>query len=291
MKKYIKIFSLLIAFSLVLSSCDKNDELVIFDVDNGQTLAQFGQTAAVMPTPPDGVTQIEVSVLVTTVSSSDRLVSILVDDTVDNPASSDSFTISQITIPANSYIGTMTVQSHYDAIPEEGTTFLVIKLTGVESAANPVFEKETITIDLFRECPIELSDFVGSWSGDGIWSVFFGYPTEIWTSIDPATGDLLMNGIGFGWFSGWWGEVIIDNASLIVDMDIETGEFVIEEQYYITSTWNGSLQPTYNMKATGKILNSCQKTMEVFPIFIQGGSEYDGVNFGGVTFVETVYLP
>ncbi len=195
MKKYVKIFSLLIAFSVVLSSCDKNDELIVFDVDNGQTLTQFDKTSGTMPTPSEGVTTYEATVLVTTVSSSDREISIMVDDSVENAASSDQFTLSRIIIPANSYLGTLTVTSNYDALPEEGSRFLVIKINGVQNTTDMAFEKEVLTLELFRKCPVVAGTYtiyMQDSYGDG-WQ-----GQKITVTIDGASSDYFL----LNWWDG-----------------------------------------------------------------------------------------
>ena len=48
----------------------------------------------------------------------------------------------------------------------------------------------------------DLSEFVGTWSGQGSWYEHFGYTSEIETSLD-ANGDLFVTGIAFQWMEGW----------------------------------------------------------------------------------------
>jgi len=276
--KFLFVFALLMTFS----SCDQDPE--IFDAVNGQTLAQFSLSSSALPTPETGAST-SVDVLVTTVSTSSRSISLEVNSA--STATSDMYSLSSLEIPANSHIGTITITSNFNALPESGSVVLVLDLVGVGTGVSLV-ENNTFSVEMFRKCPIVLEDLVGTWSGDGSWSVYFGYPSEIVTAID-GSGNLTMNGLAFGWFQGWWGEVIVDNSPLIVTMDTESGDFTIEEQYYISSTWNGNPQPTYNMIATGKILNSCERTMEVSPVFIQAGSPIDGTAWG-VPFYENVQL-
>ena len=101
-----------------------------------------------------------------------------------------------------------------------------------------------------------------------------------------------MDGVLFDWFEDptFWAEVIVTSQPVVVDLDVETGEFVIEEQPYVTTTYLGAPQPAYSLKATGRILNTCERTVEIFPILIQNGDEYNGANFGGPVFKQNIQL-
>jgi hypothetical protein len=131
------------------------------------------------------------------------------------------------------------------------------------------------------------SPYVGSWSGQGSWFDSDGYTSEVVTTID-ANGDMWINGLTFGWFQDWWGEVIVTSTPVKVTFVGGEGDFVIAEQPYIESTWNGAAQPAYSIKATGK-LSPCSQTMEIYPVLIQGGSDIDGSAWGDV-FVENIKL-
>ncbi|HEA31128.1 MAG TPA: hypothetical protein ENH91_14240, partial [Leeuwenhoekiella sp.] len=73
MKKILGILSILFC----LASCAE-EELPIFDTENGQTLAQFTTTNLSLATPEEG-TSSEVTVFVTTKSASDRMINVEVD--------------------------------------------------------------------------------------------------------------------------------------------------------------------------------------------------------------------
>jgi hypothetical protein len=285
MKKLSYKISTFLVGLLFIVSCADND-IPIYDTVNGQTLAQFSLTSAVLGTPEEGAS-VDVGVTVTTKTDSERTITVAAD--ASSTATPDQYTISNLVIPAGSYTGTITITSNFDAIPESGTSVLVLNLTDVSGSNDIVFANSTLNVEFFRKCPIVLADFVGTWSGTGSWSEIFGYTSEIVTTLD-SEGNLLMNGIAFQWFQGWWGEVIITNEPVKVDVNLETGEFVIEDQFYITSTFNGAPQPTYNLSATGTFLNPCEKTMEIFPTFNQEGFVFSGPEFGGPPFLETVAL-
>lgn len=186
MKNYLKIFAF-IALISGFNSCNKDDELIVFDAENGQTLAQFSATSGLLATPADGVTSLDFSVLVTTVSSVDRTITFDIDTSVASAATADQYSISNLVIPANSYTGTFTVTSNFANLPEEGSSFLVINLTGVEGSSNAVFEKSTLTIELYRKCPVVAGDYTfrlvdvygDGWQGSKIIMTIDGASQEV----------------------------------------------------------------------------------------------------------------
>jgi hypothetical protein len=278
MKKLLGILGIV----LLLTACAE-EELPVFDTENGQTLAQFSTTSVSLATPEEGASS-EVSVTVTTKSASDRMINVAVDPT--STATAGQYNISDLTIPAGSFSGTFTISSSFNALPESGTSNLILILESIGSQET-IVENGVLNVDMFRTCPIVLEDFVGTWSGPTSWFDTEGYTTEIETTI--VDGELYMNGMIFQWFQGFWGEVIVTNTPVKVDVNLETGEFSISEQPYIISTYDGAPQPAYNLTATGTILNSCDKTLEIFPVLIQGGSPIDGSAYGPL-FSETISL-
>lgn len=160
MNKYLKLLSLMVAVILVTSSCDKKDELIVFDNINGQTMIQFSSSTLTLATPAEGYSA-EVNVLVTTVSDVDREITIEVVPQIDPDkvsATPDQYTISNLVIPAGSYSGTVTITSNYDNLPENGSTFLTIKLTGLANSSAYV-DKGTINAEFYRKCPIKAGDY------------------------------------------------------------------------------------------------------------------------------------
>tara|TARA_R110002020_G_scaffold296658_1_gene512243 strand:- start:3606 stop:4454 length:849 start_codon:yes stop_codon:yes gene_type:complete len=280
MKKYLAI--LCVAF-ISLVSCEEDP--IIYDSSNGQTLAQFTAETASLPTPEDGAST-QLTVLVSTKSDVERSITVEVDES--STASADQYAISNLVIPAGSFSGIITISSNFDAIPEQGSTYLVLNLTGIQNSET-VVEKSTYTLELFRKCPIVLEDLVGTWSGPGSWGdTSLDYTTEVTTFLNED-GDLMINGLAFQWFTGWWSEVIITNEAVKMEVDVETGAITIPDQFYITSTYNGAPQTPYNLRGTGTILNACEKTMEIYPVFNQGGSVFDGTAWGP-KFKETIQL-
>lgn len=275
---------LFVLFLLIgLAGCESDP--LLYDVVNGQTLAQFSSSSGSLATPAGGAST-TVDVLVSTVSSADREIAISID--ASSTATADQYTISNLVIPANSYIGTITITSNFEALPEEGNSNLVLKLGDIGNSAT-VVEKGTFNLQFFRKCEVKMEDLVGTWSGSGSWGdTSFEYTTEVVTTIDE-NGDLFINGLAFQWFTGWWGEIIVTNDPVKLNVNEETGALTIDEQFYLTSTYLGDPQLPYNLKGTGMVLNACNKTIQIFPVFVQGGSAIDGTAWGPV-FSETITL-
>lgn len=283
-------FVLLVAVLMV--GCE--EEPLIYDADNGLTLVQFNKASAVIPTPEGGAST-TVKVLVSTKSSTERVIEVQVDEEAEideemSTASADQYEVSDLVIPANSYEGTITITSNYEALPETGSTELVLDLVGLEGQDVSV-DNGTVQIELFRKCDIVLAEFVGTWEGPGVWAGFYGgYQTEVVTSLN-AEGELLIDGLTFQFLEDptFWGEEIISSQPVKMIVDTETGEITIPEQYFVTTDYSGYVSD-YTIKGTGNILNPCEKTMEIFPVLImEDGTVIDGTIWGP-RFVETIKL-
>ena len=144
MKKYLYI---LFASLGLLISCD--EDVVIYDTENGQTLATFSTTSINLGVPVEGAS-VEVDVNVTTKTDSDR--NIVVDVDPASTASSDQYTISNLVIPAGTFVGTLVIVANFEALPEEGATSLVLNLTDVSGSNDITLSNSTLTVSLFREC-------------------------------------------------------------------------------------------------------------------------------------------
>jgi hypothetical protein len=149
MKKYKFIYLALFFGTLLISSCE--EEQIVFDAENGQTLAQFSSTSVDLGTPAEGAS-VDIDVTVTTKTNSERTISIMTDPS--STATTDQYTIAgDLVIPAGSFIGTLTINSNFNALPESGSVVLVLNLTDVSGSNDIVFTNSTLSVELFRECP------------------------------------------------------------------------------------------------------------------------------------------
>ncbi|SDE63902.1 hypothetical protein [Cellulophaga baltica] len=131
---------------------------------------------------------------------------------------------------------------------------------------------------------IDISAFVGTWSGKDS----FGYETQVVTSLD-INGQLQITGMGLGWMLDYWEEIVTNQEVLPVTVNVETGEFTIDEAYYLTTTWNGAIQDDYNLSATGT-LNPCSGEMSIVYDFIQAGTSFTEQDYGPGEFSENITL-
>lgn len=280
MKRF-SIIALFVSIGLLFTSCEENEN-PIFDNVNGQTMSQFVGSSNTLGVNADGSSFAEVTVLVTTVSTSDRTIDVVAG--AGSTAAANQYSISNLVIPAGSYEGTLRIEGDYANLPADNSSVsLEMNLTGINGGG--VVENGTYTLSLFRFCPVVLANLVGTWSGTGSWSEFFGYTTEVVTTMNG--GDLLMGGLAYQWFQGWWGEVFVTTNDPIVTITSPDGDFEIAQQFYGTSTWNGSPQPPYDIKGTGKF-NSCELSAVVNPVLVQNGNDLNGLNWSSTAFLETI---
>ena len=280
MKRF-SIIALFVSIGLLFTSCEENEN-PIFDNVNGQTMSQFVGSSNTLGVNADGSSFAEVTVLVTTVSTSDRTIDVVAG--AGSTAAANQYSISNLVIPAGSYEGTLRIEGDYTNLPSDNSAVsLEMNLTGINGGG--AVENGTYTLSLFRFCPVVLADLVGTWSGDGSWWDIFGYTTEVVTTMNG--GDLLMGGLAYQWFQGWWGEVFVTTNDPIVTITTPDGDFEIAQQFYGTSTWNGAPQPPYDIKGTGKF-NSCELSAVVYPVLVQNGNDLNGLNWGGTLFSEII---
>ena len=153
MKKYIYI---LFASLGLLTSCE--EDVVIFDGENGQTVVQFGQSSANLAITIDATGSIDVPVDVTTVSDSERTFNVRVveDATTADPGS---YSFGSIVVPAGEYNGVLTidgVDNNVETTPES----LVLEI--VEGSDYTV--EGQLNVSVFQVCPVEDGTFTGMYT-------------------------------------------------------------------------------------------------------------------------------
>jgi len=201
--------SILTLFVLLCLMACGEEEVIVFDVDNGQTLLAFNGSSSVdLPVTADGNSSITLEVGVTTRSDTERTYSVTVD-----PASTASIaeytTGSSISIPAGAFVGSLEVIGNFDAVPDGVTNTLILNLE--ESSGAILGGNNQVTINIFRFCPSELavefnwvaSGFVyqGSPLGDG------GFPSGTDAFIDDdgdGIYDIASGFWDFGYYCVWY---------------------------------------------------------------------------------------
>jgi len=286
MKNMIKYVLIFVVGALVLSSCEdleSNYAAMTNDYDPNNTsyfiqylnATQYFETAideAGLPT--DIVTTVGVA-LQGAPQSSDVTVSLVVAPESTLPSDAYSLSSTSIVIPAGATSGTVDLTVLADQMTENEVVDLVLNMDagGAEAATAAQLN---YSLKRIKFCPLtDPAELVGNWGGVDDW----GYPSEVVTSMD---GDnFMLTGLTRGWMTDYWGEVIITEDALIVTMNPD-GTLVIDEQPYMTTTWNGDPQPAYSVSASGK-WDNCEKTMIINYDLHQGGDVLS-------SFVETIAL-
>lgn len=291
MKNIFKLIFAIIIASISFTSCDEEvafDALVSAPETGATYYMQFKNASKSLETTVnnDGdLVDIETSIVVALMGmplSTDLVIPLKVDPSTT--ISSDMYTLSatSITIPAGQSSGSVILKSVVEKMPIAEHMKLVMTIdAGEHNAAMGT----TLNYDMFRidYCYTVLEELVGeNWSGIDTWE----YPSEVVTYIED--GKFMINGIGFGWFQDWWGEVIVTNTPLVMDVNEVTGEFTIAEQPYIVSTWGGDPQPAYGLSGSGKI-DACNKVITLNYVFHQSGGTFDGSAWGE-KFKEVITL-
>ncbi len=171
-----KLFLFLSALTLTLVSCSEEDEKTI-----GIEAVQFVSTASNFPVYQDFASSyVDVEVGVTTLSGSARTFSVTVD-TDNSTATSSQYMLesSVVTIPADSYVGTVRVYGYYDQIAPGTEVELVLSLS---EGSTVVTGKTTHTLTMYQACASNLV----------VMNIAFdGYGSEVaWELLDGSNNVL-----------------------------------------------------------------------------------------------------
>lgn len=132
-----------------------------------------------------------------------------------------------------------------------------------------------------NDCPIIFEDMVGVYNGKDNWYSSVGGPlsTKITNTYDGTTFQI--TGLGFAWLANpaYWGEEVISEGAITVEIDPITGVFDIPYTYTATTLYNGAPYDYY-VKGSGKYY-SCSDAFEIeYELFYPGNdpvSAYFGV--------------
>lgn len=168
MKRYI----IIAVLALLTVSCE--EDVVIYDNVNGQSFLKFENTAIGLPIPFTGSETVMVPISVSTISSSERTVSVSVvsEDSTLDPAN---YTFTQeVSIPANSYTGMLSIIGTNANIEIGVLETIVFKIDEL-STGNSNASSTLLTVEAFLNCPYNPLDFVGSYTSNGSYEVQVTY--------------------------------------------------------------------------------------------------------------------
>ncbi len=180
--------------AVTMVACEKEEAAVntIFDVDGGQSLVDFSRSSSNLPVLINEVGSVNVTVNVTTRSSSDRTVSISVDPS--STADAENYTVpTSVTIPANEYQGVFTIDATDVSVEPDAET-IILNIDGF-SGANVTLAGNQHVVSLFQVCPVPDTFLVGDYMlsdvtatvGPGNGTVNF--PTGVVTISIPVDAD------------------------------------------------------------------------------------------------------
>jgi len=181
MKKLLLIF----AFSMILVSSDETVDPTIYDPVTGQTGIGFSSSFTSFTVPDGGVSK-TVEVLSSTISSSDRIFPIVVNESTT--ADPQDYILGDVVIPANSHVGALEVTF----LPDNLEDFVTVSLTVDLSLDDDVFVSgsSSTTFSFTKEfiCnDVELT------------IVFDTYPEETsWEITSQADGSVVASGGTYG---------------------------------------------------------------------------------------------
>lgn len=159
MKKYIALFVIAI---ISFTSCE--EDVVIYDNVNGQTFVTFNTSSINLPVVFDSSADIEIPIEVSTISDTDRTVNVNVVSGAEDEATPAQYNVaSSVTIPANSYVGTLDFTGIDAGIEIGETKTVTLELADITGSGDANVDPGTLTISMFQVCPVEEDFFIGDY--------------------------------------------------------------------------------------------------------------------------------
>lgn len=197
--KKIKILCILLVFASFMA-CDKDDAVVSTVYDNsGQTGVGFLTSGASVVVPVQG-SSVTLDVQTTNTSTSDRSFNVVVNAASTGTASD--YTLGSVTIPANSYEGTINVNFVDTNLVDFVSYALILDLELPAGVAVVGSKSATITYNKYLIC----NDYVLTLNEDS-------YADERSWDIVDSTGTIVESGSGYSFVSG--GQQIIETMTLM----------------------------------------------------------------------------
>ena len=155
MKKLIIPF--LIAVTLVFQACEPTESVIY---DGSQTLAYFDGISATLEVEINSTGEITIPVNVSTLSSSERTITVSAVEAASSATAGQYSFNSTVTIPANTYFGSMTLTGIDDGLTTDGVV-LILQIDSVEGG-NP--SPDTYQVRIVEICPIDASFAIGNYT-------------------------------------------------------------------------------------------------------------------------------
>ncbi len=262
-------------FGILFTSCDPDS--IIYDSVGGQSIASFNATVQTLPVSDSGESVAEVLVGVSTITTSDRTISVSIDAASTAAAAEYTIDPASLVIPAGEAAARIRVIGNFSEIPETGTTNVVLNLDSVEGARLDG-DRLAHRVNLFRFCPFENgSTFLGDYRleviSTGLLNVDTFTPDQVVTLTEGSTvADRVFSATlypafgGFGPFQFGFSLICDD---VVVPSEVSTGLACGAGAPIITvggPSTNASYMSTddseFTINFTDDILSSCGDPVE-----------------------------
>ncbi len=242
--------------SLVFVAASCEEDKVIFDGVNGESIARYNATSVInLPVVEEGESSVEVVIDVTTVSNVDRTVDISIVPE-GTSAEADQYTIDQSTvvIPAGSYNARIKITGHFDALETGIVETLRLNLNSVDGAT--LVEGGTVAnVNIFRRCPVVRDEFIGMYNGVETPGPY-NYVCEVKAGTDANS--LIISNV---WEADANSETRIilssDPANTVVTFPVYTENYLYDNPTYGAAY----IDPTPNTTST---VEPCTKTITLY---------------------------
>ena len=183
MKNNILKLTLALFVAFTYTSCE--EDLIVYDVDGGQTGLSFARGAQTIEFCAGSGT---VTVESTTRSSSDRTITVNINSELTTAMSAEYTVANSVTIPAGEFIGTTVVDVDFSAIPEGESRVLALDLVAPDGSV--INTRGTTQLSFSSACTLNEVKFD---------FIFDNYPEETaWQLFDADSGDFIDGDTGFG---------------------------------------------------------------------------------------------
>lgn len=226
-----KVYLILMTIALTVS-CDRT-EGPIYDVENGVALAAFNRNVQTYPVDDSGESFAEILVGVSTVSDSDRSVTVSIDPSSTADPSEYTIDPASLVIPAGEFVAKVRLEGNFNNIPETGQTFVLLNLESVDGAIldSPQTGRLSHRVNLFRFCPFtDGATFLGDYELTTITTGIFGVETFISDTVTLTQGATVADrqfsaGLysAFGGFGPYTWNISLICGEVVVPFGVNTG--------------------------------------------------------------------
>lgn len=146
-----------------------------------------------------------------------------------------------------------------------------------KSGSDFTMVEEVSSVTLMQSTDVLVGSYVGSdiqlTPGNG----FDSFDSQVETQ--GGLLDLSITGLGFGWMLDFWGETVVSNNFVTVEVDLANLTLNIPEQDYIVTDFNGTLYP-YTIVGTGTVTDACGGGLHIEYDMLQAGFSTAGWTVG-----------